>query len=411
MLANSMNPTTSTLESYVPEARVTGTAISLFTGGMGLDLGFELEGFQTQVAVESEPAAVETIHANRPNLRVLMGSNGRSKRPARIEDVSIEELLTAAGLAVGEATVLIGAPPCEPYTTVGSRNGKEDHRADGIEQFIRVINEAQPRFFVLEEVSSFLSAAVRHISFYDRVATRQAELPSDVRLGSFFDEVMAKFRDTGYELSFEAEHPRRSVLNAVDYGAAQNRKRFILIGSRDGARISLPAPTHTVHKTLGEVLDEVDDPCPEHHPFPRKWGSYLRLVPEGGCWRNLSEDIQREVMGGAIDDPDDARTRGKKGGRTGFLRRLSRDKPAPTLVDSPTTKAACLCHPNGERPLSIKEYAALQGFPPDWKFEGSRTARYRLIGQATPVPLARAVAQVVRRRIETELRERDAGGE
>lgn len=383
------------------EVTVTHTAISLFTGGMGLDLGFELEGFRVQIAVESDPAALETIRTNRPDLQVLMGSNGRSKRPARIEDVPTEELLTAAGLAVGEATVLIGAPPCEPYTTVGSRNGKADHRADGIEQFIRVINEAQPQFFVLEEVPSFLSAAVRHIPFYDRIAVPQADLPSDVRLGSFFDEVMAKFRDTGYALSFDDEHPRESVLNAAQFGAAQNRKRFILIGAREGARVPLPTPTRTIPKTLGEVLDELDDSDPEHQPFPRKWGSYLRFVPEGGCWRNLPEHMQREVMGSAIDDPDDERTRGKKGGRTGFLRRLSRDKPAPTLVDSPTTKAACLCHPNGERPLSVKEYAALQGFPPDWRFEGSLTARYRLIGQATPVPLARAVARAVKQRIET----------
>ena len=385
---------------------MTSTALSLFTGGMGLDLGFEREGFQIRVAVESEPAALETIRANRPHLKVLMGSNGRSKRPARIEDVSTEELLTEAGLAIREATVLIGAPPCEPYTTVGNRNGKADHRADGIEQFIRVINEAQPQFFVLEEVPSFLSAAVRHIPFYDRITVPQADLPPDVRLGSFFDEVMAKLRDTGYELSFEEEHPRRSVLNAAQYGAAQNRRRFILIGSREGYKVPLPTPTHSTPKTLGAILDEVDDRYPEYQPFPRKWGSYLRFVPEGGCWRDLPVEMQREVMGGAIDDPSDDRTRGKKGGRTGFLRRLSRDKPAPTLVDSPTTKAACLCHPDGERPLSVKEYAALQGFPPDWRFEGSLTARYRLIGQATPVPLAQVVAKAVRQCIE-----QDTGGD
>ncbi len=404
-----MNPSSNNPEPDAPETTVTGTAISLFTGGMGLDLGFEREGFQTRVAVESDSAALDTIRANRPCLQVLMGSNGQSKRPARIENVSTEELLTAAGLAVGEATVLIGAPPCEPYTTVGSRNGKADHRADGVEQFIRVINEVQPQFFVLEEVPSFLSAAVRHISFYDRIATPQADLPSDVRLGSFFDEVMDRFRATGYALSFNDANPRESVLNAAQFGAAQNRKRFILIGSREEPAVSLPSPTCTVPKTLGEVLDEIDDPHPEHQSFPRKWGPYMQFVPEGGCWRDLSEDMQRQVMGSAIDDPSDDRTRGKKGGRTGFLRRLSRDKPAPTLVDSPTTKAACLCHPNGERPLSIKEYAALQGFPPDWKFEGSLTARYRLIGQATPVPLAQAVAKAVRQRIETDSEATAAG--
>ena len=376
------------------------TAISLFTGAMGLDLGFANEGFETRVVVESEPAAVDTILANKPDTPIIMRPGNRKReRPARIEEVSKDELLETAGLSVGDATVLIGAPPCEPYTTVGSRNGKADHRADGITQFIRVINEARPQFFVLEEVASFLSAAVRHVSFYDRIAMPYDDLAEDQRLGSFFTEVMDAFRATGYCLSFDDANPKASVLNAAHFGVAQNRKRFILIGSREGPPVQLPQPALNQSKTLGQVLDELHDPNPEHGTFPQLWREYLKDVPPGGCWRNLPLEIQKLVMGGAFDDLSDPRTRGKKGGRTGFLRRLSRDKPAPTLVDSPTTKAACLCHPNGERPLSIREYAALQGFPSDWQFVGSLTARYRLIGQATPVPLAQAVARAVKRAI------------
>lgn len=373
------------------------TAISLFTGAMGLDLGFSNEGFETKVVVESEQAAVDTILKNSPDTNVIKrpGKGGR-ERPARIEEVSTEELLNAAGLAVGEATVLLGAPPCEPYTTVGSRNGKADHRADGVTEFIRVINEAKPRFFVLEEVASFVSSAVRHISFYDRMALRFDDLEEDQRLGSFFTEIMDAFELTGYQLSFDPSNPKASILNATHFGVAQNRKRFILVGSREGPAVQLPQPALSQTKTLGQVLDEVDDQDPVHATFPQLWGKYLKDVPPGGCWRDLPVETQKLVMRGAFDDLSDPRTRGKKGGRTGFLRRLSRDKPAPTLVDSPTTKAACLCHPNGERPLSIKEYAALQGFPSDWDFSGSLTARYRLIGQATPVPLAQAVARAIK---------------
>ena len=373
------------------------TAISLFTGAMGLDLGFANEGFETRVVVESEPAAVDTILENKPDTPIIMRPGNRKReRPARIEEVSTDELLEKAGLSVGDATVLIGAPPCEPYTTVGSRNGKADHRADGIAQFIRVINEAKPQFFVLEEVASFLSAAVRHVSFYDRIAMSSDDLESDQRLGSFFTEVMAAFAATEYCLSFDIANPKASILNAAHFGVAQNRRRFILIGSREGHAVQLPQPALNQAKTLGQVLDEIEDPNPEHGTFPQLWGNYLKDVLPGGCWRDLPDEIQRKVMRGAYDDLTDPRTRGKKGGRTGFLRRLSRDKPAPTLVDSPTTKAACLCHPNGERPLSIREYAALQGFPSDWEFVGSLTARYRLIGQATPVPLAQAVARAIK---------------
>ena len=384
------------------ETKTIGTTISLFTGAMGLDLGFESEGFETRVVVESDPFAVKTIEANRPSIPVITRESGKQKEPpASIEDVSTEELLLEAGLGVGEATVLLGAPPCEPYSTAGRRNGKADHRADGMFDFIRVIREAQPRFFVLEEVASFLSAAIRHISFYDRVAMPETDLAPEERLGSFFNEVMLKFQDTGYKLSFDWNNPKESILNAANFGVAQNRKRFILIGSRDGPAVRLPAQETVCPKTLGEVLDEVGDSSPEYKPFSKVWGKYLKLVPAGGCWRDLSEDIQRKVLGGAFDDPNNPRTKGKKGGRTGFMRRLDRNKPAPTLIDSPTTKAACLCHPDEDRPLSIREYAALQGFPADWIFEGSVSTRYRLIGQATPVPLAQAIAREIKKSILT----------
>ena len=389
------------------ETDTIGTTISLFSGAMGLDLGFELEGFETRVVVESDSFAVKTIKANRPSIPIVSRKYGnRKERPASIEDVSTEEILVEAGLGVGEATVLLGAPPCEPYSTAGRRNGKADHRSDGIFQFIRVIKEAQPLFFVLEEVASFLSAAIRHIPFYDRVVTPEVDLAPEERLGSFFDEVMIEFLKTGYSLSFDFKNPKGSVLNAADFGVAQNRKRFILTGSREGFSVPLPAKDTNLPKTLGEVLDEVSDSSPEYKPFSNSWGKYLPKVPPGGCWRDLPEDIQREVLGGAFDDPNNPRTKGKKGGRTGFMRRLHRDRPAPTLVDSPTTKAACLCHPDEDRPLSIREYAALQGFPADWIFEGSVVPRYRLIGQATPVPLAQAIAREIKKLIQAGNRTR-----
>lgn len=379
----------------------TGTAISLFTGAMGLDLGFAMEGFRTRAIVESDQAAVNTIQANCPDIPIMRRKEKKGpQRPAPIEGVHTEDLLLEAGLAVGETTVLIGAPPCEPYSTAGRRNGKADHRADGILQFIRVVREARPQFFVLEEVDSFRSAAIRHIPFYDRIQMAESELAPEERLGSFFTEIMACFAETGYSLSFDAQNPKASVLNAVHFGVAQNRKRFILIGSRDGPAVPLPGGNTDQPKTLGQVLDEVEDLSPEYRTFSPVWGEYLSLVPEGGCWRNLEPDTQRIVLGGAYDDMSDPRTKGKKGGRTGFMRRLSREAPAPTLVDSPTTKAACLCHPTENRPLSVREYAALQGFPSDWDFQGSTAAKYRLIGQATPVPLAQAIARAVRTQLE-----------
>ena len=131
--------------------------------------------------------------------------------------------------------------------------------------------------------------------------------------------------------------------------------------------------------------------------FRRNGGKYLYLVPPGGCWRDLPEHLHKTVLGGAYDDGSDPLTAGLKGGRTGFLRRLSWDKPAPTLVDRPTNKANCLCHPEDARPLSVREYARIQGFDDNWIFAGSLSQRYRLIGQATPVQLAAAIASQIKK--------------
>ena len=142
--------------------------------------------------MENERFAIETIGVNRPSLPVV----GRD-----IASVPTAEIMEAAGLAVGDLDVLIGAPPCEPFSTAGRRNGFLDSRALAVYEFIRVVNEAKPQFFVVEEVPGFTRAAKRHISFYERMKTRPQDLDPDLRPGSAFDEIMAEFEDTGYNLN------------------------------------------------------------------------------------------------------------------------------------------------------------------------------------------------------------------
>ena len=372
------------------------TVISLFSGGMGLDLGFEEQGFEIKVALDNDAAVESTIRGNGRSFPVVTRD---------VSGVTTTDLLKSAGLSVGGATVVAGAPPCEPFTTAGARNGFRDHRASAIPSFIRIVRESRPEYFVFEEVPGFLRAAKRHISFYRRSRMRDDELNPDVRLGSAFDEVMEEFQSLGYCLSFDPENPKASLLNSADYGVPQKRIRFVLIGARQDSAIMLPKPTHAAPDSK-EVQEGVKKPWPtlrdalkglnsdgdEYVSFPEKWGQYIHMVPEGGCWRNLPEYLHPVVLGGAHDDGKNPMTAGMKGGRTGYLRRLSWDKPAPTLVDRPTHKANCLCHPDESRPLSVKEYARIQGFGDGWKFSGTLSQRYRLIGQATPIRLAAAIA-------------------
>lgn len=372
------------------------TVVSLFTGAMGLDLGFEEQGFDVRIALDNDVAVEATIRANNRSIPVVTN---------RVSEVSTSDLLYLAGLRVGEATVVTGAPPCEPFTTVGSRNGFSDRRANAVHSFIRIVRESRPEYFAFEEVPGFLRAAKRHISFYERVKMREDEMDPDIRLGSAFDEVMEDFRSTGYHLSFDPGNPKASLLNSADFGAPQKRIRFVLIGARDGPRITLPKPTHAAPGSkevrdgsrypwmlLRAALAGIESDGDEYVRFPEKWGQYLHMVPQGGCWKDLPEHLHPVVLGGAYDDGRDPLTVGMKGGRTGYLRRLSWDRPSPTLVDRPTNKANCLCHPDESRPLSIKEYARIQGFHDEWVFSGSLSQRYRLIGQATPIRLAAAIA-------------------
>ena len=242
------------------------------------------------------------------------------------------KILNLAGLQVGDATVLTGAPPCEPFSTAGTRNGFRDHRAGAVHSFIQIVRESRPEYFAFEEVPGFLRAAKQHISFYERSRMPADEIHPDVRLGSAFDEVMKEFEDLGYHLSFDPENPKASLLNSADYGVPQKRIRFVLIGTREGPPIELPTPTHGAPdskevqqgakkpwRTLRDAVNGLDGDSVEHLQFPEKWGRYLDDVPEGGCWRNLPEELHAVVLGGAYDDGTNPMTAGKKGGRTGFL--------------------------------------------------------------------------------------------
>ena len=137
---------------------------------------------------------------------------------------------------------------------------------------------------------------------------------------------------------------------------------------------------------MNDTIRDLENNCGECAAFSKDRLAYLRLVPEGGNWRDLPEDIRKEAMGGAY---------GSGGGKVGFYRRLSYSQPSPTLVTSPVQKATMMCHPTQDRPLSIREYARIQQFPDDWQFMGTSVAKYRQIGNAVPVGLALALGNAV----------------
>ena len=353
-------------------------AVSLFSGAMGLDLGLERAGFQTRVAVESDPDAVATIRINRPDVHVF-------ERP--IEGVSTAEILEKAAVEVGELDLVAGGPACQSFSTAGKRRSLDDPLGQLFYEFMRVVDEARPRFFLMENVRGLLSAAVRHRPLAER-GGGYPPLEGDEELGSAFEKMTARLQESGYYVVFD-------VLNAADFGVAQTRQRLVVLGSRDGVQLSMPTATHGAEpapglppwKTLREALQGLHEDEPEYMEFVPSRREHFRGVPPGGNWRDLPRRARSKALGSAEDS---------WGGRTGFFRRLSWDAPSPTLNTNPDYKATALCHPEVARPLSVSEYARVQGFPDDWTVSGSTRAKYRQLGNAVPVELAAALGHAIR---------------
>ena len=370
------------------------TVISLFTCGMGMDVGFEKAKFQTVYTNDITKFACDTIRQNRSEIPCDEGD---------ITNISSKEILKKSKHKKGEIDVVIGGPPCQSFSTAGARKGLEDKRGMALLEFIRVIRDVQPKFFVFENVPGLKSIAKKHISFYDRMSVDKKTLSSDQQYGSLFGEILDEFNKLKkYKSDWD-------ILNSADYGVPQKRKRLILIGSKTmdpkiifekikkNAKFADPKKAEEEGKkpwkTLRDALDGLKDDKMERTEFP-KWGKYLKHIPAGGCWVDLPENLKKEAMGRAANS-DDPKRKGKQGGRTGFFRRLSWDKPSPTLVTSPSQMGTCLCHPDEDRPLTVKEYAKLQGFPAGWKFIGSTSQKYRMIGEAVPVDLAKIIAKTI----------------
>ena len=238
-------------------------------------------------------------------------------------------------------------------------------------EFIHVVETLSPRFFVMENVKGLAS---------------MPSDPADKDSEPVLTQILSRFKKLGY-------HTVHGVLDAVHYGTPQFRERLVIIGSRDNEAIFLPSPTHFhMHqvphmrwRTLFDAIGDLTD-VGECAKFTPTVSQYMKLVPEGGNWRSLPPAIAKAAMGGAYESG---------GGKVGFYRRLSYSEPSPTLVTSPNQKATLLCHPRATRPLSVAEYARIQQFPDSWRFQGKTTDCYRQIGNAVPIPLGRAIGQML----------------
>lgn len=356
-------------------------ALSFFSGAMGLDLGLEQAGIHVLLTCEMDKACRRTITANRPDV-ALLGDIWR---------YSAREIRDASGLrSRDEIDVMVGGPPCQAFSTAGTRRGFKDERGNVFLRYVDLIRELRPRFAVIENVRGLLSAPLSHTPHSERKAGWRPG--ADERAGGALFHVLSVLRASGYAVSF-------NLYNAANFGVPQSRERVILICSRDGRALPHLMPTHSQHgdfglprwRTLKDALDGLDPKKATHSSFPEDRLRFYRMLEPGQYWKHLPSELHREALGASLD---------AGGGKTGFLRRLAWDKPSCTLVTSPTMPATDICHPVEDRPLSIQEYMRIQQFPDDWIVCGSLADQYRQIGNAVPVGLGAAVARTLLNRMK-----------
>lgn len=176
------------------------------------------------------------------------------------------------------------------------------------------------------------------------------------------------YEDLGYTVTTH-------IVRTLDYNVAQKRERVIIVGIRNDIDVEYRLPKPCTYKpVLRDVLQDVPKSLGEK--YPEKKRKVLELVPQGGYWRVLPEDIAKTYMGKSFYSG---------GGRTGMARRMSWDEPCLTLTCSPAQKQTERCHPDETRPFTVREYARIQSFPDTWEFVGSMGQQYKQIGNAVPV--------------------------
>ena len=336
-------------------------ALSLFAGAGGLDIGVDQVGFKTTCSIEFDPHCVSTLERNARGKRVWQ-VDVRALDPERVAGIF--------GFRRGDLALLHGGPPCQPFSQIGKQKGLGDPQGLLAFEMLRFAEALRPAAVLIEQVPRFLQA------IFSATATIQ-------------DILSERFYAIGYDL-------HAAVLDAVDYGVAQRRKRAIIICVRRGASFNFPAPRFGEAANVGGAIDDlpaavppIRKPLAPNHVdiTPDRDRERISYVPEGS-WLSKVADAPAEILQ-KLTRKD-----------TTKFRRLDRNLPSLTL-----RCGEALYHPSENRYLTPRESARLQGFPDQHVFEGPIRRRtgivpnldqHRQVANAVPPPLAAAVAKNLR---------------
>lgn len=319
------------------------TFIEVCAGAGGLSGGFLKAGFQALLLNDNDKTCIKTLKHNHPDVNI------------------VESCMTQLDLTEykDRVDVLMGGVPCQSFSQIGKREGLKDQRGDLIMRFKELIDQCNPKVFLIENV--------RGLETHNGGKTLKKVI-KNLNKGKLYD------------IQYQ-------VLNAKNYEVPQKRERIFIVGIRKDQGKKYVFPESSPNQLmLRDVL--IDVPKSEGYTYSESKKEVMKLVPEGGCWVDLPKDVQEKYMGKALDSG---------GGKRGMARRLSMNEPCLTLTTSPCQKQTERCHPIETRPLTIREYARIQTFPDDYEFKGSIAQQYRQIGNAVPVMLGFHIASSIRK--------------
>ncbi|NTX63818.1 DNA cytosine methyltransferase [Myxococcus sp. CA051A] len=341
--------------------------ISLFTGAGGMDYGFEAAGLDTAVALEFDHDCCETLRQSRM-WPVLEGD---------IFDIPTGAILERAGLKPKEAALVVGGPPCQPfsksgYWAHGDARRLDDPRSGTLSAYMRVVEEALPQAFVLENVTG--------LAFSGKDEGLRLLLKNIERIN---------------ERTGSNYQPRFEVLNAASFGVPQMRERFVLVASRDGKPFSFPAPAFSppsektsllemglpMYRTAWDAIGDLNLDPAEDLEVRGKWAALLPSIPEGQNY------LWHTDRGGGLP------LFGWRRRYWTFLLKLAKNRPSWTVQAQPGPAVGPFHWHN--RRLSIRELARLQTFPDDVKIAGGRTSAQRQLGNAVPSLLAEVLGRAI----------------
>lgn len=335
------------------------TAIESFSGAGGMSVGLIQAGFDVKFAFDNDPRSVETYRHNIGHHVDMLDASS----------VTGVELMERAGLSKGELDLFSGGPPCQGFSK--QRRGAaalDDPRNELVRHFARLVQEISPKAFLFENVQIF----------------------GQKRGKKLIEELSEKL------LNYDVYD---FFVCSSDFGIAQSRGRFLMIGLRKDLGAAPPLlPTSAESVTVRDAIGDLPPPPADYTEHPKVPNhiqckiselNKLRIshVPQGGGWRDIPFDLQL---------PCHQRVDTTKGGWPDVYGRLSWSGVCPTITGGfDSFSRGRYAHPEQDRSITPREAARLQGFSDDFRFLGNRADVRRMIGNAVPPPLAKAAGQAI----------------